>query len=146
MSLFKSNPRVAEHGEVFTPSWTVEALLDFVKGETETLAHGEPSTMSNVLREWFAGRRSAKRESKDHCGPTATITAFPSARLQTSRRASRSQRRSGRPERTNPKRIHLGGLADPVTIQPQVIGTTSALHASVFESGMHKALKRSRKN
>src|SRR5438552_4780295 len=35
MSLFKSKQRVADHGEVFTPAWMVEAMLDLVKGETE---------------------------------------------------------------------------------------------------------------
>ncbi|MCK9588717.1 MAG: N-6 DNA methylase [Terrimicrobiaceae bacterium] len=30
----KSKQRVADHGEVFTPSWMVEAMLDLVKGET----------------------------------------------------------------------------------------------------------------
>lgn len=34
MTLIKSKQRVAEHGEVFTPSWMVEAMLDLVKDET----------------------------------------------------------------------------------------------------------------
>src|SRR5471030_2845738 len=34
MSLVKSKQRVADHGEVFTPSWMVETMLDLVKGET----------------------------------------------------------------------------------------------------------------
>jgi len=34
MSLFKSKQRVADHGEVFTPAWMVEAMLDLVKDET----------------------------------------------------------------------------------------------------------------
>lgn len=37
MSLIKSRRRVAEHGEVFTPPWMVEAMLDLVKGETERI-------------------------------------------------------------------------------------------------------------
>lgn len=37
MSLFKSRQRVADHGEVFTPPWMVEAMLDLVKGETERI-------------------------------------------------------------------------------------------------------------
>jgi hypothetical protein len=37
MSLFKSRKRVADHGEVFTPAWMVEAMLDVVKGETERI-------------------------------------------------------------------------------------------------------------
>lgn len=36
-SLIKSKERVAEHGEVFTPSWMVEAMLDLVKNETERI-------------------------------------------------------------------------------------------------------------
>ena len=37
MRLFKSKQRVADHGEVFTPAWMVEAMLDLVKGETERI-------------------------------------------------------------------------------------------------------------
>ena len=37
MSLFKSKQRVADHGEVFTPAWMVEAMLDLVEGETERI-------------------------------------------------------------------------------------------------------------
>lgn len=37
MSLIKSKQRVADHGEVFTPEWLVEAMLDLVKGETERI-------------------------------------------------------------------------------------------------------------
>lgn len=37
MSLVKSKKRVADHGEVFTPPWMVEAMLDLVKGETERI-------------------------------------------------------------------------------------------------------------
>jgi len=37
MSLIKSKKRVAHHGEVFTPVWMVEAMLDLVKGETERI-------------------------------------------------------------------------------------------------------------
>lgn len=35
MSLIKSKNRVADHGEVFTPPWMVDAMLDLVRGETE---------------------------------------------------------------------------------------------------------------
>lgn len=34
MSLIKSKQRVSDHGEVFTPPWLVEAMLDQVKDET----------------------------------------------------------------------------------------------------------------
>ena len=33
----KSKQRVADHGEVFTPAWMVEAMLDLVKHETERI-------------------------------------------------------------------------------------------------------------
>lgn len=36
-SLIKSKQRVADHGEVFTPPWLVEQMLDLVKGETERI-------------------------------------------------------------------------------------------------------------
>ena len=35
--LVTSKQRVADHGEVFTPSWLVEAMLDLVKAETEQI-------------------------------------------------------------------------------------------------------------
>lgn len=35
--LIKSKQRVADHGEVFTPSWLVERMLDLVKDETERI-------------------------------------------------------------------------------------------------------------
>lgn len=37
MNLIKSKQRVADYGEVFTPSWMVEAMLDLVNGETERI-------------------------------------------------------------------------------------------------------------
>lgn len=37
MSLIKSRKRVADHGEVFTPAWMVDAMLDLVKEETERI-------------------------------------------------------------------------------------------------------------
>jgi len=37
MSLIKSKQRVVDHGEVFTPEWIVEAMLDLVKGESERI-------------------------------------------------------------------------------------------------------------
>jgi hypothetical protein len=35
--LIKSRQRVSDHGEVFTPSWLVEDMLDLVKSETERI-------------------------------------------------------------------------------------------------------------
>jgi len=37
MHLIRSKKRVADHGEVFTPRWLVENMLDLVKGETERI-------------------------------------------------------------------------------------------------------------
>jgi hypothetical protein len=37
MTLIKSKKRVADHGEVFTPPWLVEKMLDLVQGETERI-------------------------------------------------------------------------------------------------------------
>jgi len=37
MNNLKSKQRVADHGEVFTPAWLVEAMLDLVKDETERI-------------------------------------------------------------------------------------------------------------
>ena len=35
--MIKSKQRVADHGEVFTPAWLVDAMLDLVKSETERI-------------------------------------------------------------------------------------------------------------
>lgn len=37
MNYVKSKQRVADHGEVFTPPWMVEAMLDLVKDKTERI-------------------------------------------------------------------------------------------------------------
>lgn len=37
MTLVKSKQRVADHGEVFTPAWMVEAMLDLVKDEAQRI-------------------------------------------------------------------------------------------------------------
>jgi len=37
MSLIKSKTSIADHGEMFTPLWMVEAMLDLVKGETDRI-------------------------------------------------------------------------------------------------------------
>lgn len=57
MSLVKSKQRVADHGEVFTPDWMVQAMLNQVKGETERIdsrflepACGSGNFMVPVLR------------------------------------------------------------------------------------------------
>lgn len=57
MELVKSKQRVADHGEVFTPAWIVEAMLDLVKEETERIdarflepACGSGNFLVQVLR------------------------------------------------------------------------------------------------
>ena len=37
MKIIKSKERVENHGEVFTPDWLAEEMLDLVKDETERL-------------------------------------------------------------------------------------------------------------
>ena len=37
MTHIRSKQRIADHGEVFTPSWMVDAMLDLVKDETERI-------------------------------------------------------------------------------------------------------------
>lgn len=61
MSLVKSKQRVADHGEVFTPPWMVEAMLDLVRGETERIdsrflepACGSGNFLVQILRRKLA--------------------------------------------------------------------------------------------
>lgn len=61
MSLVKSKQRVADHGEVFTPEWMVEAMLDLMKGETERIdarflepACGSGNFLMKILRRKLA--------------------------------------------------------------------------------------------
>mgnify|MGYP003373213815 CR=1 FL=1 len=57
VSYIKSKKRVADHGEVFTPAWMVDAMLDLVKDETERIdsrflepACGSGNFLVQVLR------------------------------------------------------------------------------------------------
>jgi hypothetical protein len=57
MSTIKSKQRVADHGEVFTPAWLVEVMLDLVKDEAERIdsrflepACGSGNFLVQVLR------------------------------------------------------------------------------------------------
>ena len=61
MSLVRSKKRVADHGEVFTPEWLVDAMLDLVKGEAERIdarflepACGSGNFLVKVLRRKLA--------------------------------------------------------------------------------------------
>ena len=44
MNLIRSRKRVADHGEVFTPAWMVEAMLDLVEGRDGTDRRPFPGT------------------------------------------------------------------------------------------------------
>ena len=61
MNYVRSKQRVADHGEVFTPAWMVEAMLDLVKDETERIdsrflepACGSGNFLVQVLRRKLA--------------------------------------------------------------------------------------------
>jgi hypothetical protein len=66
MNLFKSKQRVADHGEVFTPAWMVEAMLDLVKDETERIDARflEPACGSGNFLVRVLQRKLAAVESK----------------------------------------------------------------------------------
>src|SRR5215208_2004603 len=62
MKYVKSKQRIAAHGEVFTPAWMVEAMLDLVKDEVERIdsrvlepACGSGNFLVQVLRRKLAG-------------------------------------------------------------------------------------------
>jgi hypothetical protein len=70
MSLFKSKKRIADHGEVFTPAWMVEAMLDLVRDETERIdsrflepACGSGNFLVQVLRRKLAAVELKFRKS-----------------------------------------------------------------------------------
>lgn len=61
MNLIKSRQRVSDHGEVFTPEWLVDAMLDLVKDETERLdsrflepACGSGNFLTKILKRKLA--------------------------------------------------------------------------------------------
>jgi hypothetical protein len=61
LNYVKSKQRVADHGEVFTPAWMVEAMLDLVKHETERIdsrflepACGSGNFLVQILRRKLA--------------------------------------------------------------------------------------------
>ena len=90
MNLVKSKQRVADHGEVFTPAWMVEAMLDLVKGESERIdsrflepACGSGNFLVQVLRRKLAAVELKFGKSgfeKRHIPPSTTCwnTSIPS--------------------------------------------------------------------
>lgn len=69
MSLIKSKKRVADHGEVFTPSWLVDAMLNLVKGEADRIDSRflEPACGSGNFLVRVLQRKLAAVEAK-FCG------------------------------------------------------------------------------
>lgn len=61
MTLIKSKQRVSDHGEVFTPPWLVEAMLNLVKDESERInarflesACGSGNFLTQILKRKLA--------------------------------------------------------------------------------------------
>lgn len=70
MNAIKSKQRVADHGEVFTPPWLVEAMLDLVQSETERIdarflepACGSGNFLVQILRRKLAAVERKYAES-----------------------------------------------------------------------------------
>ena len=66
--LVKSKQRVADHGEVFTPSWMVEDMLNLVKTESERIdsrflepACGSGNFLTSVLKRKLASVQCASQ-------------------------------------------------------------------------------------
>ncbi|MEX2172559.1 MAG: DNA methyltransferase [Pirellulales bacterium] len=86
MSLFKSKQRIADHAEVFTPPWLVEAMLDLVKGETERIdsrflepACGSGNFLVQILRRKLEAvdRRFSKSDfEKQHYALLALMCVY----------------------------------------------------------------------
>ena len=68
MNYVKSKQRVADHGEVFTPAWMVEAMLDLVKEETDRIDSRflEPACGSGNFLVQILRRKLAAVELKYH--------------------------------------------------------------------------------
>ena len=66
MNLIKSKKRVSDHGEVFTPPWLVEAMLDLVKDESERITSRflEPACGSGNFLTQILHRKLASVEYK----------------------------------------------------------------------------------
>lgn len=85
-ALIKSKQRVADHGEVFTPAWLVDAMLDLVKGETERIdarflepACGSGNFLVRVLQRKLAAVESKFGKSdfeKKHYALLALMCAY----------------------------------------------------------------------
>lgn len=86
MNHVRSKQRVAEHGEVFTPAWMVEAMLDLVKDETERIdsrflepACGSGNFLVQILRRKLAAvelRYGKSNFEKRHYALLALMCAY----------------------------------------------------------------------
>ena len=72
MSLIKSKKRVADHGEVFTPPWLVDAMIDLVKDEAARIdsrflepACGSGNFLVRVLRRETCCHRNQVRKNQN---------------------------------------------------------------------------------
>jgi hypothetical protein len=80
MTLVKSKQRVAEHGEVFTLTWMVEAMLNLVKDETERMgsrflesARGSGNFLVQILRRKFAAVELSSFQGRDILGRASLL-------------------------------------------------------------------------
>jgi len=83
--LVKSRQRVIDHGEVFTPEWIVEDMLDLVKQETERIesrflepACGSGNFLVAVLRRKLAvvQRRYGSRDYEKHVNALVALMSL----------------------------------------------------------------------
>jgi hypothetical protein len=63
MNPVKSKRRVADHGEVFTPAWMVEAMLDLLKDEIKRIDHAITFAEWGYLGEGKFQRRSFRLDA-----------------------------------------------------------------------------------
>jgi hypothetical protein len=82
----KSKKRVADHGDVFTPAWMVEAMLDLVRNETERIASrflepacGSGNFLVQILRRKLAAVE-IKYEGRHYALETTTGTTIEQER------------------------------------------------------------------
>lgn len=80
MALIRSKQRVSDHGEVFTPEWLVDAMLDLVKDETERLdarflepACGSGNFLTKILKLKLATVELKYARSKFDCQHYAVL-------------------------------------------------------------------------
>jgi hypothetical protein len=91
MDLVKSKRRVADHGEVFTPAWLVEEMLDLVKHETERKAERLLDLASHDhhwMRSVTVSVKSPTRSERDPCRRLLIARLVSGFRWPTSRAMS----------------------------------------------------------